>query len=609
MMMSVLPEGISLPNGGPAINHKSPRDALPRMQVHPGPILHAGDTHRSLGKAQGSHASNPTLPSSLGREEGNPSPPTPCKPRGRVDRRFDPRHKPLNRDLHGLPASPLHSRASLGSASVLRARDASLGLTSSSSSSSASSSASPPPSASFLPPRGPGPDALGPGLDPPHPHRSGEKGGSNFQSLSQSVVDCFGSLRVHGPSPEELPNESKGKGALGFPGARGEEGEEEGGEGEGWAMQSSQDMAGGFRLKSVGAVWDEEEGAEMEAGGGLRGEGEGEQGRPRAMTGGSTSLDAWGGRGGGREDEAGGEVVRVVSIPACNLNPFGPPSSRASEDLPEGRKRTRPRKIKIPCSRGTGEGGREGAGGGGEGEVSRYLLEFEQLETIGAGRFSLVHKVRKRLDGWVYAIKRSRHSLVSEGEKEGAMREVYALAALQGCPHLVRYMSAWMEASYLFIQTEYCPGGSLERAVFDSVRARGEGAGEGAGEGGGERGPGGGRRGRREAGKPVGGAGTAAGVVDGEMNGGKRGEGGGYDGSEACLLRVARDVGGALDFMHSRGIVHMDVKPGNIFIAADGSFKLGDLGHAIKADGSMHVLEGDERCVAGGKGMGGPGPS
>src|SRR6056297_3235494 len=206
MMMSVLPEGIPLPNGGHAINHKSPRDALPPMQVHPGPILHAGDTHRSLGKAQGSHASNSTLPSSLGREEGNPSPPTPSKLRERVDRRLDPRHKPLNRDLHGLPASPLHSRASLGSASVLRARDASVGLTSSSSS-SASSSASPPPSASFLPPRGPGPDALGPGLDLPHPHRSDEKRGSSFQSLSQSVVDCFGSLRVHGPSPEEVPNE------------------------------------------------------------------------------------------------------------------------------------------------------------------------------------------------------------------------------------------------------------------------------------------------------------------------------------------------------------------------------------------------------------------
>lgn len=33
-----------------------------------------------------------------------------------------------------------------------------------------------------------------------------------------------------------------------------------------------------------------------------------------------------------------------------------------------------------------------------------------------------------------------------------------------------------------------------------------------------------------------------------------------FDGSEACLLRVARDVSLALAFMHQRGIVHMDVK-------------------------------------------------
>lgn len=30
----------------------------------------------------------------------------------------------------------------------------------------------------------------------------------------------------------------------------------------------------------------------------------------------------------------------------------------------------------------------------------------------------------------------------------------------------MRYLSAWTEDKHLYIQTEYCPGGSLERAVF-----------------------------------------------------------------------------------------------------------------------------------------------
>jgi hypothetical protein len=56
----------------------------------------------------------------------------------------------------------------------------------------------------------------------------------------------------------------------------------------------------------------------------------------------------------------------------------------------------------------------------------------------GNGRFSMVYKCRGRLDGWVYAVKCSKHSLTSPLEQETAMREVFALAALQGCPHLVR---------------------------------------------------------------------------------------------------------------------------------------------------------------------------
>src|SRR2546425_666417 len=34
----------------------------------------------------------------------------------------------------------------------------------------------------------------------------------------------------------------------------------------------------------------------------------------------------------------------------------------------------------------------------------------------------------------------------------------------------------------------------------------------------------------------------------------------------ALVLRVVREIGGALDFAHGRGVVHRDVKPSNILI-------------------------------------------
>ena len=227
-----------------------------------------------------------------------------------------------------------------------------------------------------------------------------------------------------------------------------------------------------------------------------------------------------GSSGAGGLGEAEEEMIQVVSIPPCNANPFaGRGGAGGAGEGGEGRKRHRQRKIKIPCRGGGGAGGAPVA-------ISRYLMEFDQLETIGAGRFSLVYKVRKRLDGWVYAVKRSRHSLETEGEREASMREVFALAALQGCPQLVRYLGAWMEERHLYIQTEFCPGGSLERAVFPRYGQQQQ-------------------QGQQEE--------------QGEAAAGDGGPGG-FDGSEEALLRVARDVASALQFMHARGIVHMDVK-------------------------------------------------
>jgi serine/threonine protein kinase len=81
-------------------------------------------------------------------------------------------------------------------------------------------------------------------------------------------------------------------------------------------------------------------------------------------------------------------------------------------------------------------------------------------------------------------------------------------------------------------------------------------------------------------------------------------------------FRIVRQIGGALDYAHSRGIVHADIKPGNIMIMPNGDAKLFDFGvarirqqHAdagfdlgvleaiTPAYSSMQVLTGEEPAV------------
>jgi serine/threonine protein kinase len=48
----------------------------------------------------------------------------------------------------------------------------------------------------------------------------------------------------------------------------------------------------------------------------------------------------------------------------------------------------------------------------------------------------------------------------------------------------------------------------------------------------------------------------------------------------AAAFRIVRQIGDALDYAHSRGIVHADIKPGNIMIVPNGDAKLFDFGVA-----------------------------
>ncbi|XP_045156056.1 eukaryotic translation initiation factor 2-alpha kinase 1 [Echinops telfairi] len=79
-----------------------------------------------------------------------------------------------------------------------------------------------------------------------------------------------------------------------------------------------------------------------------------------------------------------------------------------------------------------------------EAQTSRYLSEFEEIAILGKGGYGRVYKVRNRLDGQYYAIKKILMKNAVKTECMKVLREVKVLSGLQH-PNIVGYHTAWIE--------------------------------------------------------------------------------------------------------------------------------------------------------------------
>jgi len=156
--------------------------------------------------------------------------------------------------------------------------------------------------------------------------------------------------------------------------------------------------------------------------------------------------------------------------------------------------------------------------------------------------------------------------VASSINEKTALNEVYAHAVLGKHQHVVRYYSAWAEDNHMIIQNEYCNGGSLADAIINLQKEK-------------------------------------------------------KHFTEVELLRLLQHVAEGLGYIHSMQLVHMDIKPGNIFISKekrlhvinydstdDGfdeeetieeeeiTYKIGDLGH-VTSISNPQVEEGDCRYL------------
>ncbi len=169
---------------------------------------------------------------------------------------------------------------------------------------------------------------------------------------------------------------------------------------------------------------------------------------------------------------------------------------------------------------------------------SYFEQAFVVESKIGTGCFGTVYKVRSKEDGQLYAVKIARATYKGRSDRAEKLEEVRKHQFLLPHSNCVHFYQSWEESGRLYQQFELC-----DKSLMELCEEQ-------------------------------------------------------HDLPETLIWDYLVDLLLAVEHLHDHGLIHMDIKPENIFIGMDGIAKLGDFGLVIDLAKTERRVEGDPRYLA-----------
>ncbi|RPD63961.1 hypothetical protein L227DRAFT_561394 [Lentinus tigrinus ALCF2SS1-6] len=177
-----------------------------------------------------------------------------------------------------------------------------------------------------------------------------------------------------------------------------------------------------------------------------------------------------------------------------------------------------------------------------EEKPGRFVQEFLEIDELGSGEFGRAMKVRyqdpargddvfavkksKRFEGVKHRLRLREEVEILKHLSEAASRSLDPTVREAGRhPNILGYIDSWEEDETLYIQTELCELGNFAHFLWEYGRAFAR--------------------------------------LD-----------------EARVWKIMAELAAGLRFIHDANVIHLDLKPANIFLTGEGRLKIGDFGMA-----------------------------